>query len=222
MSLPLLNSLVILWVIRINLPLTHTHLAFLTVERMATAVQSLEQLSRQSRIAYTVVEKSDVHQYFKNMKHAEDKLFELWKQTTLNASSDEAIYRWMNWSSFFSCHFLVWHSLSLNTHTHYRTWDYPLKEQYSSILMSIERGTKTLPNASEGFRRVNEREDFAFIHDVLEIKYEMARNCNFTTVGDTFAEQPYAIGKPTYIFIGNLFNIFFSAVQQGSLLQVRP
>ena len=61
--------------------------------------------------------------------------------------------------------------------------------------MSIERGTKTLVNASEGFRSVNEREDFAFIHDVLEIKYEMARNCNFTTVGDTIAEQPYAIGE---------------------------
>lgn len=67
--------------------------AFLTVERMQTAVQSLEQLARQSRIAYTVVEGSDVHQYFRNMKHAEDKLFELWKQTTLNATSDEAIYR---------------------------------------------------------------------------------------------------------------------------------
>lgn len=67
--------------------------------------------------------------------------------------------------------------------------------------MSIERGTKTLPNAIEGFRRVNEREDFAFIHDVLEIKYEMARNCNFSTVGDTFAEQPYAIGKSHYFAI---------------------
>ena len=38
---------------------------------MQTPVQSLEQLSRQSRIAYTVVEGSDTHQYFKNMKHAE-------------------------------------------------------------------------------------------------------------------------------------------------------
>lgn len=75
-------------------------------------------------------------------------------------------------------------------------WDYPLKEQYSSILMSIE-SAKTLPNASEGFRIVNEREDFAFIHDVNEIKYEMARNCNFSIVGDTFGEQPYSIGKRT-------------------------
>lgn len=62
---------------------------------MQTPVQSLEQLSRQSRIAYTVVEGSDTHQYFKNMKHAEDKLYELWKQTTLNASTDESLYRYV-------------------------------------------------------------------------------------------------------------------------------
>lgn len=60
--------------------------------------------------------------------------------------------------------------------------------------MAIE-STKPLPDASEGFKIVNEKEDFAFIHDVNEIKYEMARNCNFSLVGDTFAEQPYAIGK---------------------------
>lgn len=90
--------------------------------------------------------------------------------------------------------------------------------------MSIE-GSKPLPNASEGFRIVNEREgnDFAFIHDANEIKFEIARfvraslsammllnlnlsidrNCNYSAVGDMFAEQPYAI-----------------AVQQGSHLQV--
>jgi hypothetical protein len=34
-----------------------------------------------------------------------------------------------------------------------------------------------MPNASEGFRIVNEREnnDFAFIHDANEIKYEISR-----------------------------------------------
>lgn len=57
-----------------------------------------------------------------------------------------------------------------------RIWDYPVKEQYASILMSIE-AARTLPNASEGFRIVNEREtnDFAFIHDANEIKYEISR-----------------------------------------------
>lgn len=67
--------------------------AFLTVERMKTPVQSLEQLARQSRINYTVVEESDTHQYFINMKFAEDTLYRMWKEITLNSSSDELQYR---------------------------------------------------------------------------------------------------------------------------------
>merc|ERR1711978_151526 len=44
--------------------------------------------------------------------------------------------------------------------------------------------------------------NFAFIHDASEIRYEFYNNCNFTEVGEPFAEQPYAV-----------------AVQQGSHLQ---
>lgn len=57
-----------------------------------------------------------------------------------------------------------------------RIWDYPIKEQFGSILMAIENSI-TLPNATEGFRIVNEQEtnDFAFIHDANEIKYEISR-----------------------------------------------
>lgn len=68
--------------------------AFLTVERMQSPVQSLDQLSRQSRINYTVVKDSDTHQYFKNMKFAEDKLYEMWKNATLSSVSDESRFRW--------------------------------------------------------------------------------------------------------------------------------
>merc|ERR1712083_741019 len=47
----------------------------------------------------------------------------------------------------------------------------------------------------------NTEDDFAFIHDASEVKYEFYNNCNFTEVGEPFAEQPYAV-----------------AVQQGSHL----
>lgn len=50
----------------------------------------------------------------------------MWKEITLNASSDE---------------------------TQYRVWDYPIKEQYGHILLAIERAG-TLPNASVGFQKV--------------------------------------------------------------------
>lgn len=48
----------------------------------------------------------------------------------------------------------------------------------------------------------SENAEFAFIHDSSEIKYAVTKNCNLTEIGETFAEQPYAI-----------------AVQQGSHLQ---
>nr|XP_037875977.1 ionotropic receptor 25a isoform X3 [Bombyx mori] len=141
--------------------------AFLTVERMQTPVSSLEQLARQSRINYTVVEGSSTHQYFINMKFAEDTLYRVWKEITLNATSDQA---------------------------QYRVWDYPIREQYGHILLAIN-ASGPVADAETGFKQVNDHTDadFAFIHDSAEIKYEVTRNCNLTEVGELFAEQPYAI-----------------------------
>ncbi|XP_037030055.1 uncharacterized protein LOC119069934 isoform X1 [Bradysia coprophila] len=142
--------------------------AFLTVERMQTPVQSLDQLARQSRINYTVVSESDTHKYFINMKFAEDTLYRVWKEITLNSTNDQA---------------------------QYRVWDYPIREQYGHILLAIN-SSNPVRDAAEGFRKVNEHEnaDFAFIHDTAEIRYEISRNCNLTEVGEPFAEQPYALG----------------------------
>ena len=44
----------------------------MTVERMQTTVQSLEELARQSRINYTVVKGSPYEEYFRNMAGAEE------------------------------------------------------------------------------------------------------------------------------------------------------
>nr|QHN69186.1 ionotropic receptor 4 [Sirex nitobei]QHN69198.1 ionotropic receptor 17 [Sirex nitobei] len=141
--------------------------AFLTVERMQSPVQSLEQLARQSRINYTVVANSNIHQYFINMKNAEDKLYTVWKEITLNSTSDQI---------------------------EYRVWDYPIKEQYSHILQAITQ-VGPVKTTSEGFEKVisSENAEFAFIHHSSEIKYEVTRNCNLTEVGEVFAEQPFAI-----------------------------
>ena len=73
------------------------------------------------------------------------------------------------------------------------------KEQTLFIILLIMQVT----SPSEGFQRVLEATDasYAFIHDSSQIRYEVYKNCNYTQVGDPFAEQPYAI-----------------AVQQGSYL----
>ena len=150
--------------------------AFLTVERMQTTVQSLEELARQSRINYTVVEGSPYMEYFQNMAGAEDELYKKWKEITLNSTSDQ---------------------------TRYRVWDYPVREQYTHILKVIENNNP-VEKPEEGFERVNEdtQGTFAFIHDAAEVRYQFYQNCNFTEIGEPFAEQPLAV-----------------AVQQGSHLQ---
>lgn len=141
--------------------------AFLTVERMQTPVQSLDQLARQSRINYTVVEGSDTHKYFINMKFAEDTLYRMWKELTLNSTTDQ---------------------------TQYRVWDYPIKEQYGHILLAIN-SSNPVANASVGFQKVREHinADYAFIHDSAEVKYEISKSCELIEVGEVFAEQPYAL-----------------------------
>lgn len=107
------------------------------------------------------------HQYFINMKHAEDTIYRMWKELTLNTSTDDH---------------------------QYRVWDYPVREQYGHILLAIN-DSNPVKDAAEGFRKVDEHldADFAFIHDSSEIKYEISRNCNLTEVGEVFGEKPYAV-----------------------------
>ncbi|KAL5234431.1 hypothetical protein ACI65C_001841 [Semiaphis heraclei] len=138
--------------------------AFLTVERMQTPVQSLQQLARQSRINYSVIDGSDAHHFFRNMKMAEDILY---KRIALNQT---------------------------NNRKDFRVWDYPIKEEFGQILAAIERtGTVPNRSVGYQMVLDNEQGEFALIHDSSDIEYEVYNNCNLTEVGEIFAERPYSI-----------------------------
>jgi ionotropic glutamate receptor len=85
----------------------------------------------------------------------------------------------------------------------YRVWDYPVREQYTHILKVIKE-TGVFASPEEGFDKVDASVEgnFAFVHDASEVRYQYYQNCNFTEIGEPFAEQPLAV-----------------AVQQGSHLQ---
>ncbi|XP_033150369.1 LOW QUALITY PROTEIN: ionotropic receptor 25a [Drosophila busckii] len=174
-----------LFVVLMLATFTANFAAFLTVERMQTPVQSLDQLARQSRINYTVIKGSDTHQYFMNMKFAEDTLYRMWKELALNASKD---------------------------FSRFRIWDYPIKEQYGHILLAINN-SQPVHDAREGFANVDAHgnADYAFIHDSAEIKYEVTLNCNLTEVGEVFAEQPYAVAVQQGSHLGD--EISFSILE---------
>ncbi|ROT70490.1 olfactory ionotropic receptor IR8a [Penaeus vannamei] len=127
----------------------------------------MEALARQAKINFTTTKDTSIFEYFNNMAKAEDELFRVWKELTLNSTSDQSKYR---------------------------VWDYPIKEQYTHILQVIEE-TGPVSRAEEGIKKVldNENGEFAFIHDASEIRYEVYHSCDLTEVGEPFAEQPYAI-----------------------------
>ncbi|XP_023336240.1 ionotropic receptor 25a isoform X2 [Eurytemora carolleeae] len=141
--------------------------ALLTVERMQTTVQSLEDLARQSQVNYTVLEGSPTMEYFKNMAGAEEELYRKWKELTLNSSAES---------------------------NKFRVWDYPIREQYTHIWDVIKSGNP-VKSPEEGYNRVKESQKglFAFISDASEIKYQYYTNCEFLEIGEPFAEQPLAI-----------------------------
>ncbi|KAG7160957.1 Ionotropic receptor 25a-like 3, partial [Homarus americanus] len=130
-------------------------------------VQSLEALAHQAKINFTTTRNSAIYEYFHNMAKAEDELFRVWKELTLNSTSDQSKYR---------------------------VWDYPIKEQYTHILQVIQE-SGPVERAKFGFEKVlkDKNGEFAFIHDASEIRYEVYHNCLLTEVGEPFAEQPYAI-----------------------------
>ena len=61
----------------------------LTIFRQFSPQQNLEEIARQSKINYTVVEGSPYMEYFVNMAGAEDELYKKWKEITLNSTSDQ-------------------------------------------------------------------------------------------------------------------------------------
>ena len=78
------------------------------------------------------------------MASAEAELYKVWKNLTLTGAESEA--------------------------TRYRIWDYPIKEQYTKMLATIDK-TGPVKTAADGFQRVIDVENatFAFIHDAMQV-----------------------------------------------------
>lgn len=134
---------------------------------MQTELGGLEELAKQSRINYSVVQDTVYFDYFSNMASAEEELYQKWKELSLNESDNPAKYR---------------------------VWDYPIREQYTHIFNMIKE-TGPVSSSSEGFAKVKEnlQGEFAFIHDAAQIKYQVYDDCDLVEIGEPFAEQPYAL-----------------------------
>ncbi|XP_068084209.1 ionotropic receptor 25a [Anabrus simplex] len=146
--------------------------AFLTVSRLDTPVESLDDLSKQYKIQYAPVRNSSAYTYFKRMSDIELRFYEIWKDMSLNDSLSEV------------------------ERAKLAVWDYPVSDKYTKILQAMQEADFP-KNMDEAIARVraskSSSEGFAFIGDASDIRYLQLTNCDLQMVGEEFSRKPYAI-----------------------------
>nr|AQN78505.1 ionotropic receptor 25a.1 [Meteorus pulchricornis] len=148
--------------------------AFLTVSRLDTPVESLEDLSKQYKIQYAPNFPSEAYTYFERMAAIEERFYEIWKDMSLNDS------------------------LSDIERAKLAVWDYPVSDRYTKMFQAMKESH--FPSSpEEALKRVRgelanySASEFAFIGDATIIKYLEMTNCDLMVVGDEFSRKPYAI-----------------------------
>ncbi|XP_046977759.1 ionotropic receptor 25a [Vanessa cardui] len=146
--------------------------AFLTVSRLDTPIESLDDLSKQYKIQYAPLNGSSAMTYFERMANIEVKFYEIWKEMSLNDS------------------------LSDVERAKLAVWDYPVSDKYSKMWQAMKEAG--LPNSiEEAIERVraskSSSEGFAWLGDATDVRYHVLTSCDLQMVGDEFSRKPYAI-----------------------------
>ncbi|XP_063876417.1 ionotropic receptor 25a-like isoform X2 [Scylla paramamosain] len=146
--------------------------AFLTVSRLDTPIESLDDLSKQYKVQYAPLNGSSTQTYFERMAYIEHKFYEIWKDMSLNDS------------------------MSPVERAKLAVWDYPVSDKYTKMWQSMqEAGLPTsLAGAVERVRKsTSSSEGFAYIGDATDIRYLELTSCDLQIVGEEFSRKPYAV-----------------------------
>ncbi|CAH0391759.1 unnamed protein product [Bemisia tabaci] len=146
--------------------------AFLTVSRLDTPVESLDDLSKQYKIQYAPLNGSAAMTFFKRMAEIEARFYEIWKDMSLNDS------------------------LSDVERAKLAVWDYPVSDKYTKMWQAMSSAglPSTLEEAIARVRKSkSSSEGFAYLGDATDIRYQVMTNCDLQMVGDEFSRKPYAI-----------------------------
>ncbi|XP_037037565.1 ionotropic receptor 25a [Bradysia coprophila] len=145
--------------------------AFLTVSRLDTPVESLDDLAKQYKILYAPLNGSSAMTYFKRMSDIEGRFYEIWKDMSLNDS------------------------LSPVERSKLAVWDYPVSDKYTKMWQAMQEAglPNTLEEAVARVRNSTSATGFAFLGDATDIRYLVLTNCDLQIVGEEFSRKPYAI-----------------------------
>lgn len=144
--------------------------AFLTVSRLETTIESLEDLAKQYKILYAPRNGSSAMKYFERMSDIEGRFYEIWKDMSLNDS------------------------LNSFERSKLAVWDYPVSDKFTKIWQAMQEAglPNSLEEAIERVRNSSTGNGFAFVDDATDIRYIEMNSCDFQIVGEEFSRKPYA------------------------------
>ncbi|XP_046565888.1 ionotropic receptor 25a-like [Haliotis rubra] len=170
--------------------------AFLTVSRLETPIESLDDLSKQFKVKYAPMNGSNAQIYFQRMADIENKFYGIWKDMSLDDNLDVV------------------------SRAKLAVWDYPVSDKYTKLWETMK--TSLFPsNKHEAVKRVLTGE-FAFIADATVNKYSTLTDCDLWEVGEEFSRKPYALavqeGSPLR---SQLSNIILQLINQRELEEMK-
>ncbi|XP_045465402.1 LOW QUALITY PROTEIN: ionotropic receptor 25a-like [Harmonia axyridis] len=159
--------------------------AFLTVSRLETPIESLDDLAKQYKIQYAPMNGSQSATYFLRMKNIEKRFYEIWKDMSLNRTMNDT------------------------ERAKLAVWDYPVSQRYSKMWIAMTQAgfPKSLEEAVKRVRdSPSSSEGFAYLGDGTDIKYLEMTNCDLKPVGEEFSRKPYALALPEGSSLKNQLN----------------
>ncbi|XP_015907481.1 ionotropic receptor 25a [Parasteatoda tepidariorum] len=146
--------------------------AFLTVSRLDSPIESLDDLAKQYKIKYAPQMSTSAATYFERMAYIEEKFYEIWKNMSLDDSLNET------------------------ERAKLAVWDYPVSDKFTKIWWTMQE-TGMPKSFEDGIQKVMEskgsQEGFAFIADSTQVKYAVMTNCDLISVGSEFSRKPLAL-----------------------------
>ncbi|XP_055858527.1 ionotropic receptor 25a [Episyrphus balteatus] len=158
--------------------------AFLTVSRLDTPVESLDDLAKQYKILYAPLNGTSAMTYFQRMADIEQMFYEIWKDMSLNDS------------------------LTPLERSKLAVWDYPVSDKYTKMWQAMQEAVLpvTLEEAVTRVRNSTAATGFAFLGDATDIRYLVMTNCDLQVVGEEFSRKPYAIAVQQGSHLKDQFN----------------
>lgn len=141
--------------------------AFLTVAKLESQVESIDDLVRQHKINYSVVKDSPAHRYIISRAYIENIMYQKYKEMLFKEKSPAE-------------------------RDLFTVWDYPLNDQFSRMLKTIEQNgfLKNAQQAIEWIRESTYEKPNAYIGGEHEALYLDLKNCDLHVVGIEFSSRP--------------------------------